>query len=45
MLVAALQALTKRIRAGLGELRTHITRNGDQLRAQRKQNGLENRTP
>jgi hypothetical protein len=35
----------KRIRAGLGELRTHITRNGDQLRAQRKQNGLENRTP
>jgi len=38
-------AAWKAIRDGLGGLRSHITQNGDQIRAQRKQNGLENRRP
>lgn len=35
----------KDIRAGLGNMREYIRSNGDQIRAQRKQNGLENRKP
>ena len=33
------------IRDGLGQMRTSIIENGDRIRAQRKQNGLENRRP
>ena len=38
-------AAWKAIRDGLGELRSRVGQNGDQIRAQRKQNGLENRRP
>jgi hypothetical protein len=33
------------IRDGLTKLRAHIVENGDQIRAERKKNGLENRKP
>jgi hypothetical protein len=35
----------KQMREGLGKLRDYARTNADQMRAQRKQNGLENRTP
>jgi len=35
----------KGIREGLGQLREQIVRSGDQIRAQRTKNGLENRRP
>jgi hypothetical protein len=38
-------AALKEIRAGLGKMREYVLANGDQIRAQRKQNGLENRRP
>ena len=38
-------AALKGIRDGLGQMRTGIVENGDKIRAQRKQNGLENRRP
>jgi hypothetical protein len=34
----------KMVRDGLGELRKHVMENGDSIRAQRKANGLENRS-
>jgi hypothetical protein len=33
------------IREGLGKMREYVVANGDEIRAQRKQNGLENRKP
>ncbi|AMY08359.1 hypothetical protein LuPra_01556 [Luteitalea pratensis] len=38
-------AAWKGIRDGLGQLRSHLVQSGDQIRAQHKQNGLENRQP
>ena len=39
------EAVLKEIRDGLLKMREYVKANGDQIRAQRKQNGLENRKP
>ena len=42
---SAHDAMWKDIRGGLIKMREYIDTNGDKIRAQRKQNGLENRKP
>ena len=39
------EAVLKEVRDGLLKMRDYVKENGDQIRAQRKQNGLENRKP
>jgi hypothetical protein len=39
------EAALKEIRDGLVKMREYVKANGDEIRAQRKQNGLENRKP